>query len=339
MIRQRRLVVFVAAIALLFAGCAQRLSDSVGEAVGIPVDVNDVGTILSVKYDGNRAHALLLSGANGNLTRIDGPDGAGFIPFALNDLGVVVGATVTTNGREARSRAVSWTAAQGFLTFELPPDTFQSWATDINDRGEIVMNAFSPSGGPGDGAYLISGGVGSRVRLADPSGAPNGRPSVAEAINDAGVVVGASGNGSAAGGERATEWEAGSRAPRFLGALGVVSRALDINARGTVVGSSTTAAGEKTHALAWLGDGTTANDPIDLGPGSAKAVNDADFLVGQDASTTPPRAAAWSARTRVKLLLGALGANSGSTATAINNRNFAVGDSDGTSTYYTVPQL
>jgi uncharacterized membrane protein len=338
MIRQRRLVAFVAAIALLFAGCAQRLGDRLGEAVGTPVDVNDVGTILSVKYDGTRAHGLLLSGVNGNLTRINGPSGAGFIPFAINDLGVVVGATVTTNGREARSRAVSWTPTQGFLTFDLPPGTFQSWATDINDRGEILMNAFSPSGSPGDGAYLISG-VGSRVRLTDPPGASNGRPSVAEAINDAGTIVGGSGNGSAAGGERAVEWAAGTRAPRLLGALGVVSRALDINARGTAVGSSTTTPGEKTHAIAWLGDGTASGPPTDLGPGSAKAVNDADFLVGQDAATTPARAAAWSARTRVKILLGALKANSGSTATAINNRNFAVGDSDGESTYYPVPEF
>lgn len=334
MIRQRRLVALVAVVALLFSGCSQQLRDRLGEAVGIPVDVNDAGTVLNVKYNGSVPHALLLSGANGDLTRIDGPDGAGFIPFALNDLGVVVGATTTNNGREARTRAVSWTASQGFLTFALPEGTFQSWATDINDRGEILMNAFSPSGGPADGAYLVRG-VGNTIRLTDPPGTSNGRPSVAEAINDAGVVVGASGNGSTAGGERAVEWVAGTRAPRFLDALGTVSRALDINTGGTVVGAGTV--GTTTHALSWSENSSRAL--VDLGPGSAKAINDAGILVGQDASAKPPRAAAWSARTRIKILLGGANSSSSSTATAINNRNFAVGDTDGDSTYYVVPPL
>jgi hypothetical protein len=68
-------------------------------------------------------------------------------------------------------------------------------------------------------------------------------------------------------------------------------------------------------------------------------VNEADFVVGQDASLSPPRAVAWSARERIVIPLEELAENTGSVASALNNLAFAVGDSNGRSTYYTVPRV
>jgi uncharacterized membrane protein len=333
--RRRWLVALVAATALLSTGCVQELRSRLGEAIGLPVDINDFGTILAIRYSGGIPQGVLVNGLGGDLTLINGPAGAGFAPYAINDRGVVVGATISGNGREVRSRAVTWTRGRGFRTLALPEGTFQSWATDINNRGQVLVNAFSPSGSPADGAYLGSEEA-DVARLADPPGAPNGRPSVADAINESGLIVGASGNGSAAGAERAVEWDAATRAPRILEALGEVSHALDVNEAGSIVGSATPHAGEVGHGVAWLAGGT--RELIDLGPGIANAINDHGYIVGQDATSAPPIAASWVLSTRIKLRLGELAAGGGSSANAVNNWFAAVGDSGGRPSYYIVPR-
>lgn len=334
MSRRRLAFAVVAAVSLLSAGCAQRLGDRLGTAIGLPVDINEVGTILGVRYDSNgHPQGVLLSRIGGDITLIPGRPGGGFMPHAINDLGVVVGATIIGDRHEVRSRAVTWTRDGGFVDLPLPADTFQSWAAAINNRGDVAFNAFSPTVGPANGAYLMTDGQ--VVRLSEPAGAPNERPSVAEALNETGTVVGATSVGSGPGAERALQWEAGTRTPRFLAALGVSSHALDINEEGSIVGGATVTPGND-HAVGWP---RTEPDPVDLGPGVANALNDLGVVIGQDAIATPPQAVAWGLRTRFKVRLGELVAGRGSNAVALNNTLTAVGDGGGESTYYPVPPL
>jgi len=338
---RRLLIILVAAISLLSVSCARQLNSRDGLPVGVPVDLNDLGTILSVDYEGDVPHAVLLSEADGLSTRIDGPDGAGFVPTALNQFSTMVGSVITGSGREVTSRAAVWIRGRGITLLPLPEGTFQSWATDVNEHAEITMNAYSPGGSPADGAYIVfgisafTGEPLKFVRLPEPIGIPNGRPTVAEAITDGGVAVGASGNGSAAGLERAVEWERALRPGRFLETRGVLSHALDINEHGTIVGYGVTTPGEPSRALSWL-QGPDDRTLIDLGPGLAKSVNESDWLVGQDTSTSPPTAVAWSARFRTRFQLGQLRPGTASIASALNNLSFAVGDTGGLSTYYSL---
>jgi uncharacterized membrane protein len=240
----------------------------------------------------------------------------------MSDRDVVVGETVSGEGFQQQHRAVRWSTEDGFTLLPLPPGTFQSFATDVNIHGAVVFNAYSPSGSPGDGAYVWSPGDAAATRLPDPPGAGNGRSSTAEGINDAGVVVGASGNGSPAGISRAVRWSGGSVS--FLGAAGQNSTALDVNERGTAVGPVA------DRASAW----PAAGGAIDLGFGQAVAINDFELVVGQ--SSSPPQATLWSTFTRSAILLGELRPRSGSNAVALNNTRRAVGTSDGRAAEYTV---
>jgi hypothetical protein len=333
MIRRSRWLVTLAAATLVVAGCAQQLRTRSGADFGLPVDINDTDTILAVAYNSDRVpYAVLVSGPSGPDRRVPGPGGIGFLPHALNASGVIVGETIIGLGFQQIHRAVRWSADDGFTTLPLPAGTFQSWATDVNASGTVVFNAYSPSGSPADGAYVWNPGDAAATKLPDPPGAPNGRPSVAEAISDSGVIVGASGFGSAAGIGRAVRWAAASRLVTFLGAAGVNSTALDVNERGTAVGSTHVGtAGTPDHAAAWLAAGTL----IDLGPGIAEAINDLELVVGQ--AGTPPQAYLWSTVTRTAIPLGELRAGAGSNAVALNNTSRAVGDSDGRAANYALP--
>lgn len=327
MIRRTRLLAAVITLALAATGCTNELRDESGQSLGLPVDINDHNTILGVAYDNTVPFALLLSGPGGASQRINGPGGVGFLPRAINDSGVIAGETVSGTGFQQIHRAVTWSAGAGFTTLPMPPGTFQSVATDINSHGTIVFNAYSPSGATQDGAYLWEPGDIAATRLPDPPGTSNGRASYAEAINDRGEIVGSAGYGSPAGIGRAVRWSAGNHAVSFLGAAGVNSIALDVNERGTAVGSSTV--GNTSHAAAWLGA-----TPVDLGPGTVNAVNDFEFAVGQAGS--PPRAYLWSTVTRTAIPLGELAPGRGSNAVALNNMR-AVGDSDGRAVEFSLP--
>jgi uncharacterized membrane protein len=320
MICERRWVA-VAVVALALTGCARELRSASDIDLGIPVDINSADTILAVVYDGVVPSAVLLTGPGGSARRVAGPDGSGFLPRALNDHGVVAGELVSD---ERGRRAVTWSSEGGFVVLPRPPDTFQSWATDVNGSGTVAFNAYSPSGGPGDGAYVWNPGDPTATRLPDPEGVNNGRASAAEGINDAGVVVGASGWGSPAGYGRAVRWEARTRRVTFLGPAGLNSSALDVNERGTAVGPVA------DRAAAWPATGSA----IDLGPGLAGAINDLEVVVGQSGSL--PRATMWFTWTRRPILLGELREGAVSNAVALNNRR-AVGSSDGRAVQFVVP--
>jgi probable HAF family extracellular repeat protein len=139
--------------------------------------------------------------------------------------------------------------------------------------------------------------------------------SVATAINPAGQVVGFGEVGSGATFRSyGFIWQNGVMTD--LGSLGGrITRALDINARGQVVGTSSTADG-LGHAFVWQ-KGTM----FDLGPGQATAINPAGLVVGTNSAA---HAALWE-KGRVTDL-GTLGGCC-SQATGINPAGQVVGAS------------
>lgn len=320
--RSRVLAAVAVALVLLVASCTHQLRSRTLADIGQVLDINNRDVIVAVLYTATGPQGVVLEGPDGDSRAIEGPDGAGFVPAAINDSGVVVGEAVTGEGFQLKHRAVRWSEADGFTLIPLPDGTFQSRATDINNRGDIVFNAYTPSGSDADGAYVWSGGV--TTRLPDPAG--DGRASAAEGINEAGVVVGASGRGAGAGLQRAVRWAAGSHAITVLGPDGVVSGALDVNELGVAVGSS----GGSTSARAMAWDGASA---IDLGPGVINAINDLGFAVGQ----ADLQATGWTLPTRTSFRFPEIRPGAGGIAVALNNRLVAIGQSGGESVYFSFP--
>ena len=125
-------------------------------------------------------------------------------------------------------------------------------ATDINESGHVVGNCWPRA------VMWYKGGV---VALD-----VGGTYSYAAAINSSGQVVGNSSDG-------AFLWDNGETQP--LRTLGGRSGARDINDAGQIVGSSWTSTGER-HAVLWDRDRM-----LDLGPGSASAINNQGWIIGR----------------------------------------------------------
>jgi len=187
-----------------------------------------------------------------------------------------------------------------------------SYASAINDRGQIVGSSSTASGvfRP----FLWQDGV--MIDL----GTFGGDWSFAAGINERGQVVGTSQTSS--GEYHAFLWEKGELTD--LGTLGGgFSSATEINERGQVVGCSTGPWGQYNHAFLWESGvmtdlGTPATDYS-----CAAGINDRGQVAGTSISNTFS-AVVW--HDGVSADLGSLGTGTGETwANAINNRGQVVG--------------
>jgi uncharacterized membrane protein len=101
-------------------------------------------------------------------------------PYAINDLGVVVGAYTCALGHE---KAFRWTADGGFALLEMPAGVVKSEANDINNAG-VIVGTFGGVAVP-TRAFVIDG---DDFHIIEPP--PEGNYTAAEAVNELGDVTG-----------------------------------------------------------------------------------------------------------------------------------------------------
>lgn len=242
------------------------------------------------------------------LLGITSSQGGGGRALAINEAGTIVGGSTLNDVNSLYP--VRWTAGSLSATLLNNPDGKAGTATLINNAGVVVGFSVGslPAGGsppylavrwePGatTGAFLpsLGGGLGT----------------TAQAINEAGTIVGsaAAPAGTPGGsGTRAVRWNATTNAITVLDALdtdasgGTSAVAYDVNDAGTAVGSSTfhptptTLVNRPTRWLAGSTDVETLAFPADTNAttGYAIAVNESGIAVGTVAGPNGSRAVAW----------------------------------------------
>ena len=139
-----------------------------------------------------------------------------------------------------------------------------AWATDINEKGQVVGSSVTSHGD----THAMLWQKGTMMDL----GTLGGNWSRADAINNKGEVVGVS--RTASGETRPFLWRNGRmfELKTLGGQFG--HRVADINGRGQVVGTSTMPDGSRHAVLWWKGKIT------DLGPGAAMAISDSGIIAG-----------------------------------------------------------
>ena len=186
--------------------------------------------------------------ADGHWTLVSAiADGSAIVPqaHAVNDAGTVVGGTLPGLSSFVEC-AFMWTVDEGSHCIDRPPQDLGSTASDINNDGTIVghKSTFAADGiSITDRAWILAPGDQAVALL--PLG-PDDTWSRANAINDRGDIVGASGTGQPTDlNGRAVLWRAPDYQPVELEVAGAVaSVAFGINARGMIVGGR------------WAADGT-----------------------------------------------------------------------------------
>jgi probable HAF family extracellular repeat protein len=268
-----------------------RLTDlgTLGGAFSSVTAINDAGQIVGIaQIATGESRATLFDPSGGGANRDLGTlDGRFSSAFGINNASQIVGsASVGGPGRET-DRAVLFDSRGGApLDLGILGGEFLDAALDINDAGQIVglattargkLNAtlFDPSGGGANRDLGTLGGTGFQT----PS-------SVANAINNAGQIVGFAETPISQ--IRATLFDpSGGGANRDLTSLDPIffnSVATDINEAGQIVGSATTEDGTASHATLFDPSGGGANRDLGTLGGTffsqANATNDAGQIVG-----------------------------------------------------------
>ena len=214
----------------------------------------------------------------------------------INNAGQVVGTTGNTHD----PLAIIWNNKSPTPLYSSLCCTYtETWAHAVNSFGQVA----------GEDTYQAAVWTSQTAIMLPSAGSTQ---STALGINDAGQVVGFTGNFDSTG--RATLWQNGSAID--LGTLGgSYSAAYDINGSGWVVGASQLAGSDSFRASLWR-DGTVTALASPSGESSyAYGVNESGQIAGQAGS----RAAVWTAGA-----LSLIGAP-GSAASDINNVGQVVG--------------
>jgi probable HAF family extracellular repeat protein len=212
--------------------------------------------------------------------------------LGLNELGHVVGAH--TDCAIVNDHAFVWTPGPGLVALDMPTGTLTSTAYDISDGGLIVGEFDITGDGLGFLGFLCDGET-----VVNLGTMPNGGQSVAEAVNNAGVVVGYWAN-PVFGLEHGFRWEGG-----VMSDLGPIlgtpkGGATDINELGHVTGWMGSSFGLDNRAFILQGESLIALPPVPGGYTSvAQALNNRGDAGGRGIYTDPDtgntfsRAFAW----------------------------------------------
>jgi len=231
-----------------------------GGLVSVARGINNSGQVVGESETGSGStHAFLYS--NGTMTDLGTLGGTNSSAYAVNDSGEVVG--------QAGGRAFLYSGGTmtdlGFL-----PVLFPIRATGINNSGQIVGEAATPSG---TRAFLFADGT-----FTDLGTLPGDTKSSAYAINDSGQVVGYA--GSQDDGHRHA-FLYGNGTMTDLGTLGgIESFAYAVNDSGQVVGHSQTAGGYSQPFLYSNGTMTNLGTVPGLNGAYPWAINDSGQVAG-----------------------------------------------------------
>lgn len=213
-----------------------------GAAPPLPVVLDSNGTGLAVGAAGSPVAPLRYDGDGVTALPLLPGDSEGFA-FAINAAGQITGRStgVQQQGQQTLlfDRAVRWEPDGNVLDLEdaatagAPLQLFRG--ADIDSSGRVVGFARDASIPAGRGFLWDNGTI---VDLGNLPGTPPQRLSTAQALNDAGVVVGHADDSS--GFQRAFRWESGAMVDLHAqaGVPGRTSDAHDISPSGLIAGSA-----------------------------------------------------------------------------------------------------
>ena len=275
----QRSVVAVPFIAVTISGDAVAGNDAQGAQLwtaGSTRPIPGAGIVEEMSNNyvlGNTSSNAVLVDPNGTVTPIVS-DAGPTIGRGMNANALVVGAV--------GGKAFVWTACDG-VTQLATPEGATSEASDINLGGDVVGTVrITTAAGPRARAAVWRTADGTRIDL--PFLHAGDEDISAQAINDAGVVVGFSGHAPRGAGDRARGrgfvWQPDGTM-REIGTFGGdYSAARDINNRGEVIGQATDAFG---NSLAFIWRPETGLERLDTRgerTSFAYAINESGDVVG-----------------------------------------------------------
>ena len=188
----------------------------------------------------------------------------------INELGQIAGSRSLCGSSFGDDAAFLWTAESGIVMLDMPTGTFESFAFDVNDAGQVI-GTFNVAG---DGFSVLAYVSQDKVLTVIPP--PAGTFSRAFTISNSGQVVGATADNTSF--HKGFLWEEGQMT-LILPTFGSRSLADDINEIGQVVGWMGTV-GIDSHAFVWeTGVMTDLGVPPGASSARATAINNLGRIV------------------------------------------------------------
>jgi probable HAF family extracellular repeat protein len=201
--------------------------------------INDIGVVVGIYHPAGGIWQGF-SDSGGVFSSVDAFGSNDTFPFGISNNGQIVG---VVNDASGASQGYVYSNGQYQIVDGDPYPANSTLASGINDSGEIILTS-SPSGSTGFNcdSFLNVGGVNTPISM------PGVSNTCAEAINDAGAIVGAVSNDGYVTGSGFVDVDGVYTALNFPGAT--LTEAYGINNLGQIVGTYTDANGNEQAFLA-----------------------------------------------------------------------------------------